>query len=75
MTPIFVIELHSKVKGHQGSNLGGHSFVFLNVSINKKPFFFSEVVNFNNIKQSVSTLPKNLFSLFFSGEIQKFSPG
>ena len=28
-------------KGHQGSNPGGHSFVFLNVSINKKPVFFS----------------------------------
>ena len=28
-------------KGNQGSNLGGHSFVFLNVSINKKPVFFS----------------------------------
>jgi hypothetical protein len=27
-------------KSHQGANPGGHSFVFLNVSINKKPFFF-----------------------------------
>jgi len=25
---------------------GGHNFVFLNVSINKKPFFLSEVVTF-----------------------------
>jgi hypothetical protein len=33
-------------KGHQGTNPGGHHFVFLNVSINKKPFFFSEVVTF-----------------------------
>jgi hypothetical protein len=31
-------------KGHQGLNPGGHNFVFLNVSINKKPIFFSEVV-------------------------------
>jgi hypothetical protein len=30
--------------GHQGLNPGGHSFVFLNVAINKKPLFFSEVV-------------------------------
>jgi len=35
-------------KGHQGSSPGGHNFVFLNVSINKKPFFFSEVVINNN---------------------------
>jgi hypothetical protein len=27
---------------------GGHSFVFLNVSINKKLFFFSEVVVYKN---------------------------
>jgi len=32
--------------GHQGSNPGGHSFNFLNVSIDKKPFFFSEVVTY-----------------------------
>jgi hypothetical protein len=25
---------------------GGHSFVLLNVSINKKPFFFSQVVQY-----------------------------
>jgi hypothetical protein len=37
-------------KGHQGSNPGGHSFVFLNVSINKKPIFFSEVVNYKKDK-------------------------
>jgi hypothetical protein len=28
-------------KGHQELNPGGHSFVFLNVSINNKPFSFS----------------------------------
>ena len=31
-------------KGCQGTNPGGHSFVFLNVSINNKLIFFSEVV-------------------------------
>ena len=31
-------------KGRQGTNPGGHSFVFLNVSINNKLIFFSEVV-------------------------------
>jgi hypothetical protein len=29
--------------------LGGHSFLFLNVSINKKRFFFSEVVTYEKI--------------------------
>jgi hypothetical protein len=33
-------------KGHQGSNPGGHSFVFLNISINKKPFYLSQVVTY-----------------------------
>ena len=32
------------VNGHQGSILGGRCFVLLNTFINKKPFFFSEVV-------------------------------
>jgi hypothetical protein len=41
-------------KGHQESFLVGHSFVFLNVSINKKPVFFSEVVTFKKIAQSSS---------------------
>jgi hypothetical protein len=36
-------------KGHQGSNPGGHSIDFLNVSINNKPVFFSEVVSFKNL--------------------------
>ena len=31
-----------------GSILGGHSFIFLNISINNKPVFFSEVVQFKN---------------------------
>jgi hypothetical protein len=31
-------------KCHQGSNPGGHSFSFLNTSINKKQIFFSAVV-------------------------------
>ena len=31
-------------KGHQEIDPGGHSFVFLNVSINNKAIFFSEVV-------------------------------
>jgi hypothetical protein len=35
-------------KGHQGLNPGGHNFVFLNVSIKKKPFFVSQVVTFKN---------------------------
>jgi hypothetical protein len=35
-------------KGHQGSNPGGHSFVFLKISINNKPDFVSEVVRFSN---------------------------
>jgi len=34
----------ARADGHQGSNPGGHSFSFLNISINKKPVFFSEVV-------------------------------
>jgi hypothetical protein len=29
-----------------GDDPSGHCFVFLNVSINKKPFFFSEVVTY-----------------------------
>jgi len=33
-------------KGHQGSNPGGHDFIFLNTSINKKPFSFSQVVTY-----------------------------
>jgi hypothetical protein len=36
----FLLTLHYK-NGHQGSNPGGHSFVFLNVSINKESVFFS----------------------------------
>jgi hypothetical protein len=46
-------------KGHQGSNPGGHYFFFLNVSINKKPFFFSEVVIYETVIaviKSVTTL-------------------
>jgi len=43
-------------KGHQESNLGGHSFFvlksLLNTSINKKPFFISPVVNYNNVAQT-----------------------
>jgi hypothetical protein len=31
-------------KGRQGTNPGGHNFVFLNASINKKSISFSEVV-------------------------------
>jgi hypothetical protein len=42
-------------KGHQGKNPGGHSFVFLNVSINNKPVFVSEVVTFKKLAQSDST--------------------
>ena len=34
-------------KGHRGTNPGGQNFAFLNVSINEKPFFASEVVTFN----------------------------
>jgi hypothetical protein len=40
--------------GHQELNPGGHSFVFLNVSINKKPVFFSEVVTFKKGEESAS---------------------
>ena len=40
----FLLTLTYK-KGHRVSNPGGHSFDFLNVSINKKPIFFSEVVH------------------------------
>jgi hypothetical protein len=39
-------------KGHQGSNPGGHSFVFLNASINNKPIFFSEVVSYKKSPRS-----------------------
>jgi hypothetical protein len=41
---LIFLELMSKRKGHQGSNPGGHSSVFLNVSINKKPVFLYYVV-------------------------------
>jgi len=34
--------------GHQGSNPGGRNFVVLNVSLNKKLFFVSEVVHYKN---------------------------
>jgi hypothetical protein len=30
---------------------GGHSFVFLNISINKKPIFFSEVVTYKKLRR------------------------
>jgi hypothetical protein len=39
-------------KGHQGSNLSGHSFVFLNVNINNMPVFFSEVVTYKKSPRS-----------------------
>jgi hypothetical protein len=40
-----------------GSDPGGHHFVVLNVSINKKPLFFSEVVTKKTGKIEDSTLP------------------
>jgi len=39
-----------------GIDPGGHHFVVLNVSINKKPFFFSEVVTYEN--RSSKRLPR-----------------
>jgi hypothetical protein len=44
-----LLETLTYEKGHQESSPGGHSFSFLNVSINKKPVFFSEVVIYKNI--------------------------
>jgi hypothetical protein len=35
--------------GHQGYNPGGHNVVFLNVSINKKLVFISDVSTFNKV--------------------------
>jgi hypothetical protein len=39
--------------GHQGSSPGGHSFVFLDISINEKPLFFSEVVTYRKAFDSI----------------------
>jgi hypothetical protein len=57
---------------HMGSNPGGHCFVFLNVSINKKPFFVSEVVTYETerkmcfeLKKS-SSLASDLSQTFFA---------
>ena len=51
-----------------GIDPGGHNFVVLNVSINKKPFFVSEVVTFENAKikpQSQLTMVWYLISFIF----------
>ena len=40
-------------KGHQGTDSGGHNYVLLNVSINKKPIFFLEVVLYREMPGGV----------------------
>jgi hypothetical protein len=44
----------------------GHSYVFLNTSINKKPFFFSEVVTYKNVDVNSVSLPGFGFHLVLS---------
>jgi hypothetical protein len=49
-------------------NPGGHSFVFLNISINKKPFFFLGVVvnkkiNSSNVSRKLGAIQPGYISL------------
>jgi len=41
-------QINENKKGHQGTDPDGLSFVFLNTSINKKPFFLSQIVTYKN---------------------------
>ena len=53
-------QINENKKGHQGLNPGDHRFCSLNVSINKKPFFFSQVVTSKNL-QKIKNLEVTVF--------------
>ena len=63
-------------KGHQGIDPGGHRFVVLNVPINKKLLFVSEVMIYKNIARSCSATSSGASGCWFeSSHLDQYLQG